>query len=164
MKPFQQKYKKSTKEQKSCLQNISRSRNSQNWIRKPCYRRKRRWYNVSSTGICWNQAKLQRCPNWQRKSNRNEPSSAGHWACSTSHSDIIDAILNGQEPATLTLSKLRKNFPERLDQAAEDFLNGVKKSKPRLQGDGTGSPTRALNGFASRNYFSSYCWSGGFFA
>ena len=27
---------------------------------------------------------------------------------------------------------------------------------PRLQGDGTGSPTRALNGFASRNYFSSY--------
>ena len=27
---------------------------------------------------------------------------------------------------------------------------------PRLQGDGTGSPTRALNEFASRNYFSSY--------
>ena len=45
--------------------------------------------------------------------------------------DIIETILNGirpspkatagqEEPATLTLSKLRKNFPERLDQAAED--------------------------------------------
>ena len=26
--------------------------------------------------------------------------------------DIIEAILNGKEPATLTLSKLRKGFPE----------------------------------------------------
>ena len=48
--------------------------------------------------------------------------------------DIIEAILNGirpspkatagqEEPATLTLSKLRKGFPRRLERAVEDVWN-----------------------------------------
>ena len=35
--------------------------------------------------------------------------------------DIIEAILNGKEPATLTLSKLRKGFPEDWDEQRKMF-------------------------------------------
>ena len=37
--------------------------------------------------------------------------------------DIIEAILNGKEPATLTLSKLRKGFPE--DREEQRTLFGM---------------------------------------
>ena len=35
--------------------------------------------------------------------------------------DIIEAILNGKEPATLTLSKLRKGFPENWTEQRKQF-------------------------------------------
>ena len=35
--------------------------------------------------------------------------------------DIIEAILNGKEPATITLSKLRKGFPEDWDEQRKLF-------------------------------------------
>ena len=35
--------------------------------------------------------------------------------------DIIEAILNGKEPAALTLSKLRKGFPEDWDEQRKMF-------------------------------------------
>ena len=35
---------------------------------------------------------------------------------------IIEAILNGKEPATLTLSKLRKGFPEDWTEQREKLL------------------------------------------
>ena len=38
--------------------------------------------------------------------------------------DIIEAILNGKEPATLTLSKLRKGFPE--DWTEQRKMFGIK--------------------------------------
>ena len=35
--------------------------------------------------------------------------------------DIIEAILNGKEPSTLTLSKLRKGFPEDWEEQRKQF-------------------------------------------
>ena len=66
------------------LVRTNRRWNKQNLIRKPCPPCKRRLYKVFSTAIYWNRARWQLFPNWHIKSSRNEPSSSGHWALSTS--------------------------------------------------------------------------------
>ena len=70
--------------------------------------------------ICWNRAKWQRSPNWHR--NKHERAFLFRALSLVNLApDIIEAILNGKEPVALTLSKLRKGFPEDWDEQRKMF-------------------------------------------